>query len=63
MRKLRPSIEKMLIAINVILILFMAMINDFEMSALPYLIIAIMAIIANTIILNKWGKLWNKTQY
>lgn len=54
-RKLRPSIEKVLMIIELLLIVFVSMINDFEMNFLPVML-ALMAIIAvNGYVLIRWG--------
>lgn len=54
-RKLRPSIEKVLMIIELLLIAFVAMINDFEMSFLPVMVALTVIIVGNGYVLIKWG--------
>ena len=55
-RILRPSIEKLLIAIDTLLIMFVIMIDDFEISAIPLIALIIITIITLTHIIRKYGK-------
>lgn len=54
-RKLRPSIEKALMIIELLLIAFVAMINDFEMSFLPVMVALTVILAVNGYVLIKWG--------
>ena len=56
MRKLRKEIEIILSVITMILIIFVATINDFSLKAIPIILVAIAIIIFNTYILMKYGK-------
>ena len=56
MRKLRKEIEIALTIITAILTTFVATINDFNLKAIPIILVAIAIIIFNTYILMKYGK-------
>lgn len=55
-RYLRPCIEKALIIITMILVMFFGMLEDFELSAFPYILLALAILVFNIYILNKYGR-------
>lgn len=55
-RHLRKEIEYALSIITMLLIMFVAMINDFDLKAIPIILFAISVIAINVYILNRWGK-------
>lgn len=55
-RYLRKEIEIILSAITMILILFVATINDFSLKAIPLILAIIVMIIFNSYILMKYGR-------
>lgn len=63
-RILRPFIEKTLITIAIILFLFLVMIDDFELSAIP-VILGLWALLGCIcLVLRKYGRgLWMEPEY
>lgn len=59
-RVLKPKIEKALIGFEFALIAFVAMIDSFEPSFTPYMIAVLFVIVLVLMILNKYGKEFNK---
>lgn len=57
---LKPKIEKALIYIELALAIFVSMIYDFELSAIPFLLVIGSVLIGNLIILERWGRTWNQ---
>ena len=58
-RYLRPCIEKTLIAITTLLFMFFAMLNDFELEAIPTLLVLLAILVFNIYILSRYGRgLW-----
>lgn len=55
-RYLRPCIEKTLTIITILLIMFFGMLDDFELCAIPYLLLALAILVFNVYILNKYGR-------
>lgn len=60
-RYLRRSIEKVLIVLVILEMLFLLTLNDFDLSALPILVAIMISVAFNMYILHRWGRgLWYK---
>lgn len=55
-RYLKPWIEKVLTIITMILFMFIAMIDDFELSAIGILVGMVALLVFNVHVLSKYGK-------
>lgn len=54
MRRLRPSIRTALTITCIILVVFLASLNDFELSAIPFIFICLALLLTFTLILTKY---------
>jgi len=55
-RYLRPCIEKVLTVITALIIVFFGMLDDFEMSAIPFILTLLAILVFNFHVLKKYGK-------
>jgi F0F1-type ATP synthase assembly protein I len=55
-RTLRPSIQTFIEVVSIIILIMLASINDFELSALPFILTLLTVLIVNGLILICYGK-------
>ena len=61
-RHLRPSIEKAMTVITIVLVFFIAMVNDMSIKFIPVYILIVGIIVFNVKIISKYGKGWWKNE-
>jgi len=55
-RFLRPSIQLTIETVSILILFFLACVNDFSLKSIPFLILISFILILNGIILKKYGK-------